>query len=71
MGDGTGRRNARHHPAQETVKCLARTRGEDHASYVLYGRLKGKRFSIYVANDLVPEIWAAIDNGQRVQRTVE
>jgi hypothetical protein len=33
----------------------------------LYGRLKGKRFSIYVPNDLVPEISTAIANGQRVQ----
>jgi len=28
---------------------------------------RGKRFSIYVPNDLVPEIPAAIANGQRVQ----
>jgi hypothetical protein len=33
----------------------------------LYGRLKGKRFSIYVPKDLVPEISAAIANGQHVQ----
>lgn len=47
--------------------CPACARGEGHASYALYGRLKGKRFSIYVPNDLVPEISAAIANGQRVQ----
>jgi hypothetical protein len=47
--------------------CPACARGDGHASYALYGRLKGKRFSIYVPNDLVPEISAAIANGQRVQ----
>ena len=47
--------------------CSACARGEGHASYALYGRLKGKRFSIYVPNDLVPEISAAIANGQHVQ----
>jgi hypothetical protein len=47
--------------------CPACARGEGHASYALYGRLKGKRFSIYVPNDLVPEVSAAIANGQRVQ----
>src|SRR5689334_10338397 len=47
--------------------CPACARGEGHASYALYGRLKGKRFSIYVPNDLVPEISAALANGQRVQ----
>lgn len=47
--------------------CPTCARGDGHASYVLYGRLKGKRFSIYVAKDLVPEISAALGNGQRVQ----
>ena len=47
--------------------CPACARGEGHASYALYGRLNGKRFSIYVPTDLAPEISAAIHNGQRVQ----
>ena len=47
--------------------CPACAHGEGHASYALYGRLNGKRFSIYVPNDLVPEISAAIANGHRVQ----
>jgi hypothetical protein len=47
--------------------CRACASGEGHASYALYARLKGKRLSIYVPNDLVPEISAAIANGQRVQ----
>jgi hypothetical protein len=47
--------------------CPACASGEGHSSYALYGRIKGKRFSIYVPNDLVPEVSAAIVNGQRVQ----
>lgn len=47
--------------------CPACAHGEGHASYALYGRLRGKRFSIYVPNELVPEMSAAIANGQRVQ----
>ena len=47
--------------------CPACASGEGHSSYALYGRLKGKRFSIYVPNDLVPEVSTAIANGQRVQ----
>src|SRR5437660_11127323 len=47
--------------------CPACASGEGHPSYALYGRLNGKRFSIYVPNDLVPEVSAAIANGQRVQ----
>ena len=37
------------------------------AGYALYGRLKGKRFSIYVPNDLAPEVSTVIANGQHVQ----
>jgi hypothetical protein len=33
----------------------------------LYGRLKGKRFSIYVPEDLVHEIAEALANGHRLQ----
>lgn len=47
--------------------CPACASGEGHSSYALYGRLRGKRFSIYVPNDLVPEVSEAIANGQRMQ----
>lgn len=47
--------------------CPLCAKGEGHLSYALYGRLKGKRFSIYVPDDLVPEISRAIANGQRMQ----
>jgi hypothetical protein len=47
--------------------CPACASGEGHSSYALYGRLKGKRFSIYIPNDLVPELSEALSNGQRMQ----
>jgi hypothetical protein len=36
----------------------------------LYGRRDGKRFSIYVPDELVPEVRDAIANGRRVQELV-
>ena len=47
--------------------CPACASGEGHSSHALYGRHKGKRFSIYVPEDLVPEVSKAIANGQRLQ----
>lgn len=47
--------------------CPACASGEGHASYAMYGRHKGKRFSIYIPNDLVPELSEALANGQRMQ----
>jgi hypothetical protein len=36
--------------------CVACLSGEQHPSYVLYGRAKGRRFSVYVPEELVPEL---------------
>ena len=47
--------------------CAACRSGEQHPSYVLYGRLKGKRFSVYVPEELVPEVRRCLDNGRAVQ----
>ena len=47
--------------------CPTCASGEGHSSYVLYGRLEGKRFSIYVPDDLVPRVHETIANGRRVQ----
>src|SRR5438552_2559922 len=33
--------------------CRACQSGEQHPSYVLYGRLKGRRFAVYVPEELV------------------
>jgi hypothetical protein len=41
--------------------------GEQHASWVLYGRHNGKRFAVYVAEDLVPEVQRAVENGRALQ----
>jgi hypothetical protein len=47
--------------------CPACLSGEQHPSYVLYGRVKGRRFSVYVPEDLVPEVRRCLDNGRAVQ----
>jgi len=47
--------------------CPACQSGEQHPSWVLYGRLKGKRVSIYVPEDLVPQVQRCLDNGRAVQ----
>jgi hypothetical protein len=43
--------------------CTACRSGEQHTSYVLYGRLRGRRFSVYVPEELVPEVRRCLDNG--------
>jgi hypothetical protein len=50
--------------------CPACAKGERHSSFALYGRHAGKRFSIYVPEELVPEIRVAIANGRRVQELI-
>jgi hypothetical protein len=50
--------------------CAACAKGKYHSSYALYGRHAGKRFSIYVPEELVPEIREALANGRRVQELV-
>jgi hypothetical protein len=47
--------------------CQACRSGEQHPSWVLYGRLKGRRFSIYVPEDLVPEVQRCLDKGRALQ----
>ena len=49
------------------ANCAACAAGEGHRSYVLYGRRGKKRFSIYVPEELVPEIETALENGRRFQ----
>jgi len=48
--------------------CAACARGEQHASYVLYGRIKGRRTALYVPDELEPEIRRALENGRALQR---
>jgi hypothetical protein len=47
--------------------CKACASGQGHPSYALYGRHDGKRFSIYVPDDLAPEIEKALENGRQLQ----
>jgi hypothetical protein len=47
--------------------CRACASGEGHRSYVLYGRRGGERFSIYVPEDLVPDVELALANGRRLK----
>jgi hypothetical protein len=47
--------------------CNACLRGEQHPSYVLYARVKGRRSSIYIPDELVPEIRRCLENGRVLQ----
>jgi hypothetical protein len=47
--------------------CRACLLGEQHASHVLYGRRKGRRFAVYVPAELVPEVRRCLDNGRALQ----
>jgi hypothetical protein len=49
------------------ANCQACRSGEQHQSWVLYGRGKGRRFSIYVPEDLVPEVQRSLDKGRALQ----
>ena len=47
--------------------CKACLKGEQHLSHVLYGRIEGRRFAVYVPDELVPEVSRCLDNGRAVQ----
>jgi hypothetical protein len=47
--------------------CAACRSGEQHPSYVLYARIKGRRFATYIPAELVPEIRLSLDNGRVLQ----
>lgn len=44
--------------------CSACASGKGHSSYGLSGYRGNKRFSIYVPDDLAPEIQKAVENGR-------
>ena len=50
--------------------CAACASGEGHSSHVLYGRRDGKRFSIYIPEEIVPEVREAIANGRLIQEVI-
>jgi Family of unknown function (DUF6788) len=47
--------------------CPACQSGEQHQSYVLYGRANGRRIAVYVAEELVAEVQRSLDNGRALQ----
>ena len=49
------------------ARCQACATGEQHASYVLYGRSRGRRFAVYVPDDLSPDVRQALENGHALQ----
>ena len=49
------------------TNCPACASGEQHPSYVLYGRLKKRRFAVYVPEELVPEVRRCLDHGRALQ----
>jgi len=48
-------------------RCHACQTGEQHPSYVLYGRSKRRRFALYVPDSLVPQLRQMLDNGRALQ----
>ena len=47
--------------------CEACLRGEKHPSHVLYGRVRGRRFTIYIPDELVPDVQRSLDHGRELQ----
>lgn len=47
--------------------CSSCRTGEQHASYVLYGRQEGRRFAVYLPVELAEPLREALGNGRRVQ----
>jgi hypothetical protein len=47
--------------------CPACLSGEQRPSRVLYGRHNGRRFAVYVPEDLVPQVRRAVENGRALQ----
>ena len=50
--------------------CALCQSGEGHSSYVLYGKNGTRRFSIYVPEELAPEVERAVTNGRAIQELV-
>ncbi len=49
------------------ANCQACATGEQHASYVLYGRSRGRRFAVYIPDALAAEMREAVENGRALQ----
>lgn len=53
------------------ANCPACRSGEQHSSYVLYGRVKGRRVALYIPEELVPEVRRGLDNGRALQELLQ
>ncbi len=53
------------------AQCQACATGEQHASYVLYGRSRGRRFAVYVPDDLAADLRQALANGRALQELLQ
>jgi hypothetical protein len=51
--------------------CPACESGEQHQSHVLYGKSRGRRFAIYVPEELVPEVRRMLQNGRALQELLQ
>jgi len=51
--------------------CPACMSGEQHPSYVLYGRQKGRRIAVYVPEELVAGVRRGWDNGRALQELLQ
>jgi hypothetical protein len=49
------------------ASCYACETGEQHPSYVLYGRRKGRRFALYIPDALAPEVRRCLTHGRAIQ----
>ena len=65
-----GSLNFRHCPCVRE-HCHACETGQQHPSYVLYGRVKGRRFTLYVPEELVPEVRRCLENGRALQELLQ
>jgi hypothetical protein len=48
-------------------RCHSCQTGEQHSSYVLYGRHQHKRFAVYFPDALAPELRQMLENGRALQ----
>src|ERR1700678_3504690 len=49
------------------ASCSACLSGEQHQRHLLYGRHNGRRFVVYVPEDLAGEVRRAVENGRALQ----
>ncbi len=52
-------------------KCSACQSGVGHSSYALSGYQGDRRFSVYVPDELAPDIEAAIKRGRQLQELIK